>query len=144
MAQSARIDPYLEQQYNNRARVVDHPRYLQSWRQRSEAFRTRAQHAVLDLAYGERPREVLDLFPAVPANAPVHVFIHGGYWQALDKNSFSYLAEMINANGETAVIVNYDLCPEVGIEQIILQTAQALSWVVAHRRQTAARWPPAE
>src|SRR4030095_6993390 len=34
----------------------------------------------LDLAYGPHPGERLDVFPARGPGAPVHVFVHGGYW----------------------------------------------------------------
>jgi len=126
------IDPYLEQQYNNRAAVPEHSQFLQDWLQRSEALRARASHARLDVPYGERDRMLLDIFPATQANAPVHLFAHGGYWQALSKDSFSFLAEHFNAAGECAVIINYDLCPAVDLDTIIAQIRQALRWVYRH------------
>lgn len=126
------IDPYLEQQYNNRAAVPEHPEFIKGWLARSKAFRAASEHAVLDVAYGKHPRMLLDIFPAAQVNAPVHLFIHGGYWQALSKDSFSFIAEHFNRNGETAVIVNYALCPEVSLAVIIGQIREALRWIGGH------------
>ena len=49
------------------------------------------------------------------------VFIHGGYWQALDGSFFSHLAAGLNAHGVSVAIPSYDLCPQVSIEDIIAQ-----------------------
>ena len=46
----------------------------------------------LDLDYGDHPKQKLDYFPAPINAAPTLAFIHGGYWQALDKSDFRYLA----------------------------------------------------
>ena len=127
----ADIDPYLEQQYNNRAAVPEHPRYLQSWAERSHAYREQAD-GWLDLAYGDSAREILDIFPAPAASSPVHVYLHGGYWQALNKDSFSFVAQHFNRGGECAVIVNYDLCPQVTLAQIIDQSRKAVRWILQH------------
>ncbi len=63
------------------------------------------------------------------AGAPVLVFLHGGYWRALDKSDFSFVAPAFNAAGALVVVPNYALCPAVGIEHIALQMASALAWV---------------
>ena len=58
----------------------------------------------------ERPREVIDLFEAAP-DAPIAVFLHGGYWQALDKSWFSGVAPALLAQGVGLAVPNYDLAP---------------------------------
>ena len=127
---TADVDPYLEQQYNNRAAVPDFVDYLNSWKQRSADFRVQAM-AYLNVSYGASPRQCVDIFPAGKnSKAPVHIFIHGGYWQSLDKDSFSYLAQTCNEQGECAVIVNYDLCPDATISDITLQIKQLMLWVL--------------
>ncbi|MBT3204564.1 MAG: alpha/beta hydrolase [Gammaproteobacteria bacterium] len=124
------VDPYLEQQYNNRLAVADFQKYLDSWRQHSEDFRLLQTIAHLNVSYGPSARQIMDIFPLQnQRNVPVHVFIHGGYWQALDKNSFSFMAEAFNRNGECAVILNYDLCPSVTMLEIISQVKRAIIWV---------------
>ena len=78
-------DPvWLEKMYNNLALVPDHPDYLQRWARDSAAARSSGASRI-DVRYGEGPKETLDIFPAPVPDAPVLVFIHGGYWRALDK-----------------------------------------------------------
>ena len=126
------IDSYLDAQYNNRAAVSDFADYLNSWAERSEVYRATHAGAVLDVGYDEGDRATLDIFPAIQPDAPVHVFIHGGYWKALSKDSFSFVAQRFNECGETAVILNYNLCPAITIADITHQIRQALRWVHRH------------
>ena len=88
----------LDAQYNNRAMVPDHPRHIERWARDSARAREDHPDARLDLSYGPSPRERLDFFPAA-AGAPVHLFIHGGYWRALDKSYFSYPAPAFATSG---------------------------------------------
>lgn len=129
---SLNIDPYLDRQYNNRAAVPDFADFINSWAERSAEYRATHAGAILDVEYDDSERALLDIFPAIEVNAPVHVFIHGGYWKALSKDSFSFVAQKLNARGETAVVLNYALCPSVGIEDIIRQIRQAMRWVNRH------------
>ncbi len=91
-----RIDPdWLDVQYNNRARIPQHPRIFEGWSEASARVRERSA-ARLDLAYGSGPNETLDVFaahrPTPAAGAPVLVFIHGGWWRSLDKADHSFVA----------------------------------------------------
>ena len=132
-----RLDPdWLDAQYNNRARVPDHAQVLGRWAEASALARQGAARAQLDVRYGDGDGETLDLFPAAQANAPVIVFIHGGYWRSLDKSDHSFVAPALNAAGAHVVVPNYALCPAVSIEHITLQMARALAWVWQH----AADW----
>ncbi len=130
----SRLDPaWLAAQYDNRARVPEHAAVLSSWAQASALVRG-ASPCVLDLAYGDGAGETLDLFPAPAAArpAPVLVFIHGGYWRALDKADHAFIAPSFTADGALVVVPNYALCPAVGIEHIVMQLAQAVAWVWRH------------
>ena len=60
-----------------------------------------------------------DRFFSGTAEGPIVVFIHGGYWQALDGSFFSHLAAGLNAHGVSVAIPSYDLCPDVTVEDII-------------------------
>lgn len=130
-----RTDPaWLEAQYDNRARVPEHPRFLSGWAEASALTRSQAR-CVLDQRYGAAPKSTLDIFPADPdlvGGAPVLIFIHGGYWRALDKSDFSFVAPSFTADGAMVVVPNYDLCPAVSVEHIALQMAQAVAWTYAH------------
>lgn len=115
----------LEVQYNKRVEVPDHEEYFERWRSDSEAVRQR--HAArLDVRYGAGERETLDVFPARGGAAPVAVFIHGGYWQALNKSYFSFIAPSLLERGFTVVVLNYPLCPAVRLRDIV----QSLRWAM--------------
>jgi arylformamidase len=118
----------LDAQYQLRERHPEFQTYFDAWDARSRAARERLD-CRLDLRYGEAPKETLDIFPAAAPNAPVHIFIHGGYWQNLDKKDYSYLAEALVAADITVVVVNYDLAPAVDIDEIVRQNRAALAWV---------------
>lgn len=125
-------DPaWLDAQYNNRARVPAAPEHLARWTEASRLTRAASPAARLDLRYGDGPSETLDFFPAQPG-APVLVFLHGGYWRALDKSDFSFVAPSFVADGAAVVVVNYGLCPTVTVEQIALQCARAIAWTHQH------------
>jgi arylformamidase len=95
----------------------------------AEGARVRAKLAHRDeVAFGPTPSEHLDIYPAAAANAAVHLFIQGGYWRAYSSKDFAYVAEGLNARGFAAVLVNYALCPEVRIGDIVGQCRAALAW----------------
>lgn len=118
----------LETQYNNRARVPDHPAAMAMWKMRAEA--ARAAHPPIPVAYGGGEREIMDLFEAGP-DAPVAVFLHGGYWQALDKSWFSGVAPALTAHGVSVAIPSYDLAPAVRVGDIVGQMRRAVELIRA-------------
>ena len=131
-----RPDPaWLDVQYNNRARIPEHAAIFERWAQASALAREKSLCHV-DVAYGSGPAETLDVFTCAQPNAPVLVFIHGGWWRSLDKRDHSFVAPAFNQAGAMVVLPNYALCPAVTIETITLQMVQALAWV--HRN--AARY----
>jgi arylformamidase len=125
-------DPaWLDTQYNNRALIPQHPEIFARWKDDSARVRAQAR-CVLDLRYGEAAAETLDLFLPAAGDAPVLVFIHGGYWRSLDKSDQSFVAPAFADAGALVVIPNYTLCPAVTIETIALQMTRALAWVHRH------------
>jgi arylformamidase len=126
------LDPdWLDSQYNNRARIPEHPEIFARWAQASALARDGLSRR-LDVAYGDGPDETLDIFPATAADAPVLVFIHGGWWRSLDKRDQSFVAPAFVHAGAMVVVPNYSLCPGAGIEDIALQMTRALAWVWRH------------
>ncbi|TWO68685.1 alpha/beta hydrolase [Caenimonas sedimenti] len=117
--------------YNNRARVADTADYLARWAAASAQARTDLP-CKLDIAYGGEPGETLDVFPGATSGAPVLVFIHGGYWRALDKRDHSFVAPPFTAAGACVVVPNYALAPAVTIPQITLQMVRAVAWTCAN------------
>lgn len=128
------IDPLLEAAYNVRAAIPEHPAIFAGWRERSAA--ARAQLAWQEHAYGETPAQTLDCFPAGPG-APLQVFIHGGYWQALGKRDFSFIAAPWVARGVAVAVLDYALCPAVTLDEIVAQVRRALAWIHRHADRLA-------
>jgi len=118
-----------EVEYNNRARVPEHPEIFARWTRDAELYRAETLkdgRADLGLCYGDTPRQVIDIFRPAPAGSgPLALFIHGGWWRSLDPSMFSHMARGMNAHGITVAVVGYDLCPIVGIGDIVVQMQRA-------------------
>jgi arylformamidase len=118
-----------EAEYNNRARVPDHPEIFARWAREGEDYRAEAmkeRRAELGLRYGSTLRQFIDLFlPKPDATSPLALFIHGGYWRSLEPALFSQAARGLNGHGIAVAVVGYDLCPQVTIPEIIEQIRQA-------------------
>ncbi|QRG08241.1 alpha/beta hydrolase [Xanthobacter dioxanivorans] len=115
-----------EVEYNNRARVPEHPAIFERWAHASAAFRGAAVAADLGVPYGPGPRQVLDIFwPSPDRQAPVALFIHGGYWQSLHPRDFSFAAAGCLAHGVALALAGYDLAPHVPVATILAQTRAA-------------------
>ena len=130
---TTREPKWYDTMYNNQARVPEAKTQMAQWAERSAAAR-QAATCTLDVAYGEDAGDKLDIFPAATPNAPVFVFLHGGYWRALDKSDHSFIAPPFVKAGACVVVPNYDLCPgtpghPVTVPQIVLQTVRALAWI---------------
>lgn len=108
----------LEAEYDNRSRVSEHPVIIAQWKGDAARFRAATPHES-DVAYGERPRQRVDIFPGSKEDAPVAVFVHGGYWRAFDKSFFSHMAAGVLAHGMTVAVPSYTLCPEIGVLEIV-------------------------
>ncbi len=130
---------WFDRMYNNRALVPDFARYLASWAGHSIDAR-QEPGCQLDVPYGIGDGETLDVFRSAAVagdgacKAPVLVFLHGGYWRALDKSDHSFIAPPFTHAGACVVVPNYALCPgteihPVTVPHICLQMVKALVWV---------------
>jgi len=122
---------WFDAQYDNRARIAEHPAILAHWAEASHAARERSP-GLVERAYGDGERERLDVFPATQPGSPVLVYVHGGYWRALDRRSQSFIAPPFVDAGAMVVLPGYALCPAVTIEHIVMQLVRALAWVHRH------------
>jgi arylformamidase len=118
----------LQSQYSARAAVPEHPQIFQRWKERSAGFRV-SSPCELDLPYGDSCSEKLDLFFPAVEKPPLLIFIHGGYWQAMERSDFGFLATELVARGVAVAIPGYDLCPAVTLDQIAGQMRRALLWL---------------
>ena len=117
----------MQAEYDNRARVPEHPAIFARW-QRDSQFVRDTVACTLDLPYGPDARHRVDLFRA-PRPRGTLVFIHGGYWRSLDKSYFSWLASPWTAAGMNVAIPNYRLCPSVAIADIVQDAIAAVNWL---------------
>jgi len=108
--------------------------YLESYVSLSRQALTRPG-ASPDVPYGPHPDEVLDLFipdgPPPPAGWPLHVFIHGGYWQLLSQREFAFIGPPFQDRGVAYATVNYTLAPTATIGQMAEQCRRAVAWLYA-------------
>ncbi len=120
--------PTLDAAYNNSAAVADSQDWLARWRARSAEVRA-SDGARLDLAYGRRPRARLDYLPCGRRRAPLFVFIHGGYWQRNEKETFAFVADGPRAHGIDVALPGYTLAPQARLTDIVEEMRQALTFL---------------
>lgn len=82
----------------------------------------------LDVPYGPTRAEHLDIFRAERPAAPILIFFHGGYWRSLSSKEYNLVARGPVSAGVTTLLVNYALCPDVTIEEIVRQARAAVAW----------------
>jgi arylformamidase len=125
-----------DKEYDTRGRVPDAADILGNMAKDAAAYRAQAlagNRAELDVSYGEKPRQIVDIFFSdAGQNAPLAVFIHGGYWRALQPSAFSQVAAGLNAHGVTVALPGYNLCPQVGIGDIVEEMRRAALYL--HKR----------
>lgn len=118
-------------EYDNSARVENAAELINKYISDAAQFReTTVDRSMLDLSYGPGDRNMVDIFwPDTDAgrdhSCPIVVFIHGGYWQRMDRSSFSHLAIGLNANGIAVAMPSYTLCPDISISGIITEMRRA-------------------
>ena len=126
---ASRLEPrWLDAEYDQRARHPEHAQIGARW-QTASSLVQRIESWRRDVRYGAGEGEVLDVYPSPQADAPVLVFIHGGYWRASDKALHAFIAPSFTADGALVIVPNYAPCPAVGIEHVALQMTRCLAWV---------------
>lgn len=125
-------DETIEYHFNPRLTIPNVMDLLSPLPERSAAAR-QSLTANLDVRYGDRPKENLDIFPAegeaMGTPPPAQIFIHGGYWRMMDKSDYSHLATDIVKQGITHISLNYDLCPEVTVDDIVGEIRNAIIYI---------------
>jgi arylformamidase len=120
----------LDAGYNNSAAVPGVEHVIAGWASRSEELRRTRQHRP-DLSYGPGSRNTLDWFPAGP-NAPVLIYIHGGYWQRNAKDLTHFVGAAALAQGIAVAHLEYTLCPAISITGIVAEIGAALDYLQDH------------
>lgn len=120
----------LDAAYNNSAAVKNSGEKLADWQRRSDIVRARHKE-LLDLTYGPRPRNRIDAFRCGRLQAPLLVYIHGGYWQRNAKEFYACLAEGPLARGIDVALIGYTLAPDATLTEIVAEVRAALRWLRA-------------
>lgn len=116
----------LDVEYDNRARVPEHPAIFARWQAASAALRGTAGAADLGVPYGPGPRQILDIvWPQTDRRAPIVLFLHGGYWRSLHPRDHTFAAAGCLAHDVAVAFAGYDLAPEVSIGTIMAQARAA-------------------
>ncbi len=118
--------------YRNRDFIPDFDEIMAETAARSRALAAHAEMRA-NIAYGPRPRERMDLIlpPNLKSGAPLHLFVHGGYWRAGCKEDHRLVAAPVLAAGGIAAIVGYDLMPATRLAVLVAQVRQAMRHLVA-------------
>ena len=116
--------------YTNGGNIPHGEAWPQAWVEPARLYRERMVEegrAQLNLSYGERPRNRFDLF--LPEEEPkgLVVYVHGGYWQALDNSYWSHLANGCVEHGYAVAMPTYTLCPDVRVGEIVDEVAAAIT-----------------
>jgi len=119
----------LDKEYDNTGRVPEAAEIFQQWQRDASAYRAR-EGARLDIAYGEHERQKTDIFGSTKDDKkPLIVFIHGGYWRMLGRETFSHMARGLNERGFGVLVPSYQLCPAATIADIITDLRLLCAWV---------------
>jgi arylformamidase len=122
----------LYAQYNNRGMVPNFADYADDFARRSEVVRGSDMTMVLDIAYGARDAQQIDLFLPDAKNPPLHIFIHGGYWQWNDRKPYAFVAEQLVPAGAAVATVGYPLCPNIGFGALCDSVRSAIAHLWRH------------
>jgi arylformamidase len=118
----------MEYQYNPRVSVPEYPELAKVRAAQARKVRARAK-SWLNVPYGSSPRELLDIYAADKPGGPVLIYIHGGYWRSGSKEDNCNFVPTFTQRGATVVLVEYDLCPQVTVSDIVRQTRASIAWV---------------
>ena len=118
----------MEYQYNPRESVPEYPELAKVRAAQAKKVRETAK-SWLNVPYGSSPREMLDIYAADKPGGPVLVYIHGGYWRSGSKEDNCNFVPTFTTRGAMVVLVEYDLCPQVTVTDIVRQTRAAIAWV---------------
>ena len=118
----------MEYQYNPRVSVPEFPELAKIRAAQAKKVRETAK-SWLNVAYGNSPREQLDIYAADRPNGAVLIYIHGGYWRSGSKEDNCNFVPTFTKRGATVVLVEYDLCPQVTVTDIVRQTRASIAWV---------------
>ena len=134
---------YFEQQYALRKSLPSFGADVAEWEALS-ADHHFAGHAARVERYGDHPRQTLELFKARPGEPGrgLAVFLHGGFWRAMQREQFRFMATPFLKRGFDCAVAEYRLMPEFRLGALVDDTLAGLSWLAdnAERLKLAGPW----
>lgn len=100
-----------------------------------------AINCLLNYSYGDSFRQQLDIYGVnLPKDAPIVVYVHGGYWQGMNKHTSAYAIKPFVERGAKVFVIDHDLCPDVTLEEVVKQFQKAaekiFSYAVEHNSKS--------
>lgn len=87
-----------------------------------------AINCLLNFSYGDSFRQRFDIYGMnLPKDAPIIVYVHGGYWQGMNKFTSSYAVKPYVENHAKVFVIDHDLCPDVSLTEVIKQFQNAVT-----------------
>jgi len=108
---------------------------------------TDTYRSAADLAYGNHPRQKVDVYlPSQPladkalaaGGAPMVVFFYGGSWSSGNRADYRFVGEALAAQGIVTVLADYRLSPEVRYPVFLQDSALAMRWAFDNAQKYAA------
>ena len=118
----------LDRQYDQRAWAPNAVEVIRRYTENSDRARARLGEPDV-FSYGPSAAETFDLYRCPTANAPIHVFIHGGAWRVLGKRDSAFAAETFVRAGAHFVALNFALLPSVSLTEMVAQVRSAVAWI---------------
>jgi arylformamidase len=126
------IDSDATQQYLTGQMRPSFPALFEAFQRDSDAVALTAA----DIRYGPHPRQIFDVIASPAPWRGTFVYFHAGYWQARDKSLFRFIAPGLIPHGIDVALVNYPLCPDVSLAQLVAATRAAIPAVLDHAART--------
>lgn len=118
----------LEREYSPSSCIDNLDKILCDYRKNSKRAESEAS-CIKNIRYGTRQDEILDVFPSIKADSPLLIFIHGGYWQQLNKDDSTFPGAALSKRNIGYAAIDYTIAPEASIDVMIAQCCQSIVWL---------------
>ncbi|KAF5278651.1 hypothetical protein FQA39_LY00693 [Lamprigera yunnana] len=94
----------------------------------------------LDVSYGTAELQKFDIYGTnLPSDAPIFIYIHGGYWQSLSKNISSFMVKPLHKNGIKVIVMGYRKCPDFTFSTVVSDIRKGFLKCVEYAKQNESK-----
>jgi arylformamidase len=124
---------YFEQQYALRKSLPSFGADVAEWEALS-ADAHFAGHGFQVERFGDHPRQTLELFKARPGEQGrgLAVFLHGGFWRAMERQQFRFMATPFLKRGFDCAIAEYRLMPGFRLADLVDDAVAGVAFLSAN------------